>query len=78
MGVEYIYSQLLSSLERFNLKVINPFEQKFDPSQHVSIENTPVTDKDKDGVILKVVQKGYELNGKVIRAPKVEVGEFKA
>jgi molecular chaperone GrpE len=77
VGVEYIYSQLLSSLERFNLKSINPAGQKFDPNHHVSIENVLVTDKAQDGMIIKVVQKGYKLNGKVIRAPKVEVGEFK-
>jgi molecular chaperone GrpE len=75
-GVEYIYSQLLSALERFNLKVINPVGQKFDPNHHVSIESVPVTDKSQDGIIVRVVQKGYELNGKVIRAPKVEVGEL--
>lgn len=78
VGVEYIYSQLLSSLERFHLKVINPVGQKFDPNHHVSIESVIVTDKAQDGVIIKVVQKGYELNGKAIRAPKVEVGEFKS
>jgi molecular chaperone GrpE len=78
MGVEYIYSQLLSALERFNLKSIDPAGQKFDPNHHVSIENVPVTDKAQDGMIIRVVQKGYKLNGKVIRAPKVEVGEFKA
>lgn len=77
VGVEYIYSQLLSSLERFNLKVINPAGQKFDPNHHVSIESIPVTDKSQDDMIVRVVQKGYELNGKIIRAPKVEVGEFK-
>ena len=78
VGVEYIYSQLLSALERFNLKVINPVGQKFDPNHHVSIEGVEVTDKAQDGMIVSVVQKGYELSGKVIRAPKVRVGEFKA
>lgn len=76
-GVEYIYSQLLSTLERFNLKVINPIGQKFDPNYQVSIESVPVTDKDQDGLIVEVVQKGYELGGKVIRPPKVKVGEIK-
>ncbi|HAO64875.1 TPA: nucleotide exchange factor GrpE [Candidatus Taylorbacteria bacterium] len=78
MGVGYIYSQLLSTLDRFNLKVVNPAGQKFDPNHHVSIENVSVTDKTQDGMIVDVVQKGYELNGKVIRAPKVKVGEFVA
>jgi molecular chaperone GrpE len=78
MGVEYIYSQLLSTLERFNLKSINPVGQKFDPNYHISAENVPVTDKSQEGMITNVIQKGYELNGKVIRAPKVKVGELKA
>lgn len=77
VGVEYIYSQLLSTLERFGLKLINPIGQKFDPNHHVSIENVLVTDKAEEGVILDVIQKGYELGGKVIRAPKVKVGELK-
>ena len=77
LGVEYIYSQLLSTLERFNLMVVDPKGQKFDPSLHISIENVPVTDKAQDGMILEVLQKGYTLNGKEIRAPKVKVGEFK-
>jgi len=76
-GVEYIYSQLISTLERFGLKVIVPVGEKFDPNHHISIENVAVTDKSKDGMIVEVIQKGYEMNGKVIRAPKVKVGEFK-
>lgn len=77
-GVEYIYSQLLSVLERFNLKIINPVGQKFDPNHHISIETVSVTDKNQDGMIVEVIQKGYGLGDKVIRAPKVKVGEFKA
>ena len=77
MGVEYIYSQLIAILEQFNLKPINPKGQKFDPNIHIAIENMPVTDKALDDIIVEVVQKGYTLNGKVMRAPKVKVGEFK-
>ena len=76
-GVEYIYSQLVSTLERFGVKLIDPKGQKFDPNQQISIESVPVIDKAQDGVIVEVVQKGYELNSKAIRAPKVKVGEFK-
>ena len=75
-GVEYIYSQLISTLERFGVKLIDPKGQKFDPNYQISIESVPVTDKAQDGMIVEVVQKGYELNSKAIRAPKVKVGEF--
>jgi molecular chaperone GrpE (heat shock protein) len=33
-------------------------------------------DKAQDGKVLDVVQVGYELNGKEIRAPKVKVGHL--
>ncbi len=78
IGVEYIYSQLVSVLDKFDLKALNPVGQKFDPNHHISIEGVAVTDKAQDGMIVEVVQKGYELNGKVVRAPKVKVGELKA
>lgn len=77
MGVEYIYSQLMSTLERNNITVIDPKGQTFDPNHHISMEMIATEDKAQDGKIIEVIQKGYELNGKVIRAPKVKVGEFK-
>ncbi len=77
MGVEYIYSQLLTALQNNNLKVIDPIGETFDPNHHVSLEMVAISDAAQDGKIIAVVQKGYELNGKVVRAPKVKVGEFK-
>ncbi len=78
MGVEYIYSQLISILEQNKLKVLNPKGEQFDPNNHVAIENVPVDDKKQDNIILEVIQPGYELSGKVIRAPKVKVAEYKS
>ncbi|MCI0619858.1 nucleotide exchange factor GrpE [Candidatus Wolfebacteria bacterium] len=75
-GVEYIYAQLLSTLEAHGVKQLNPLSEPFDPNIHDSIGSTAVADKNKDGVVVEVVQKGYELGGKIIRAPKVHVGEF--
>jgi molecular chaperone GrpE len=78
IGVEYIYSQLLSALDKYNLKQVNPTGQMFDPNLHIPLETVPVTDQASDGKITEVIQKGYELNGKMIRAPKVKVGEYTA
>lgn len=76
MGVEYIYSQLIGTLERNNVKVIDPLGLDFDPIHHISIETIETADEKQSGKILEVIQKGYEINGKVVRAPKVKVGEF--
>lgn len=78
VGVEYIHSQLVKTLDNNGLKEIVPKEgDKFDPHLHVAEEMQAVTDKTKDGVILDLKKKGYSLNGKILIAPRVIVGEFK-
>ncbi len=76
-GVEYIYSQLVKALTDNGLKEINPVNEKFDHAHHEATSYEPVTDEKLDHVILQVVQKGYSLNGKVLKAPIVKVGEFR-
>lgn len=77
VGVEYIHTQLLRVLEGNGLKQIDPLSQKFDPNLHISMEVVDTKDKKEDDVVVEVIQKGYEVNGKVIRAAKVKVGRFK-
>jgi len=74
VGVEYIYSQLLSVLEQNGLKQINPAGEKFDPNIHTSVESVSVEDEKDDHKIMEVVQKGYLMHGALIRSPKVKVG----
>ena len=77
-GVEYIHSQLVKILDNNGLKELSPKEgDKFDPHLHVAEEMSPVSEKDKDGLIISLKKKGYTLNGKIIIAPKVIVGEYK-
>jgi molecular chaperone GrpE len=77
-GVEYINSQLLKVLEGNNLKEISPLNEKFDPMRDEAVLYEPTEDPAKDHVILEVIQKGYALGDKVLKAPRVKVGEFKA
>ncbi len=72
MGVEYIAAQLKKVLEDNGLKEIDPIGQKFDPMRDEAIEDGKESD-----VVTTVVQKGYTLNGKIVKAPKVKVGEKK-
>jgi len=78
IGVEYIYSQLRKALENNGLVEINPLNEKFDHAKHEAVSYEPVNDPKLDHVIIGVIQKGYSLNGKVLKVPKVKVGEFKA
>ncbi len=77
VGVEYIYSQLLSVLENNGLKQIDPKGEKFDPNFHTSMEMIDTDKKKEDDIVVDVIQKGYEHNGKVIRAAKVRVAQHK-
>jgi molecular chaperone GrpE len=77
IGVEYIYSQLNKALLDNGLEEINPLNEKFDHAKHEAASYEPVTDEKLDHSIIAVIQKGYSLNGKVLKVPKVKVGEYK-
>jgi molecular chaperone GrpE len=76
VGVEYIQTQLLNTLTSHGLKVINPLGQKYDAKRDEAVETVKVDSEDQNDKILDVLQVGYELNGKEIRAPKIRVGHF--
>ena len=76
-GVEYIASQLQRALEDNGLKEIDPTGQKFDPIRDEATNFEPVTDAKLDGMVTTVIAKGYSYHGRVLKAPKVKVGEVK-
>ncbi|KKR47485.1 MAG: Protein GrpE [Parcubacteria group bacterium GW2011_GWA1_40_21] len=77
-GVEYIYNQLLSALKNKGLEELNPPKgEKFDPNFHTAESFASTLDKEEDGVIMRVVKKGYRLNGRVINPSIVVVAEHK-
>jgi molecular chaperone GrpE len=78
VGVEYIHSQLVKILDDNGLKEFVPkVGDKFDVKLHVAEAVVPATQETEDGLIKEVKKKGYIMNGKIIIAPKVVVGEFK-
>ena len=72
-GIEMIYSQFYSLLEKDGLKKIEALNKKFDPNYHevLLIENS---DKEED-IVLEELQKGYMLNEKVLRYSKVKISK---
>jgi len=76
MGIEYIFQQLLTSLESEGLKKFGKMGDSFDPTLHQSIEAIPVSDKIRDSTVVAVLQSGYMLHEKVIRPARVNVGIF--
>lgn len=72
-GIRGVRTNLMKVLESNGLKEI-PTEGKFDPNYH---EALCAVEGDDDGTIAEVFQKGYMLNGKVLRYSKVKVTKKK-
>ena len=76
-GVEYILGQLKKALNDAGLEEVDPVGKSFDASRDEAAEYVPVDNESEHHKIISVTQKGYTLNGKPMRPPKVRVGEFK-
>jgi len=74
-GMELIYNKLKDFLTNNGVKEIDAMNEPFDTDWHEAVTNIPVSDEEKKGMIVDVIQKGYMLHNKVIRYPKVVVGE---
>ena len=75
-GVEYIYTQLSTIFEEYDVKEIGAVGENFDPSIHQSIEMMPTDKKEDNHKISEVIQKGYKLGDRVIRVARVNVFEY--
>src|SRR3989338_11699391 len=74
-GVEYIANQLKGVLETNGLKELNPIGEKFDSMVHEAVEFEEVADESKNQLITAGIHKGYSFYDRVLKAPKVKVGE---
>ncbi len=76
-GVEYIYQQLLNGLEAHKFTLFGEVGELFDPARYEAVGEEESDDVSKDHKIAKVIQKGFLLEGAVIRPARVVVFAFK-
>jgi len=76
-GVRIIYTQMLDVLKSHNVEQIKATGEQFDPSLHQAMMQQQDSEK-QQGIILEEFQKGYTLNGRVIRPSKVIVNKTNA
>lgn len=74
-GMDLIYSKFVSFMNQHGVREIEALGQPFDADRFEAITTVAVQDDSQKGVVIDCVQKGYQLNGKIIRYPKVIVGE---
>lgn len=75
-GVLLIYNKLLNTLEQKGLSKIEVNKgDTFNADDHEAVTQIPAPSEDLKGKIIDVVERGYKLGDKVIRFPKVVIGQ---
>ena len=73
-GVVLTYRDLRETLQRAGVEPYEPGGEEFDPEWHEALSTRPDEDAGP-GVVLEVAQKGYRLDGRVLRPARVVVSE---
>ena len=73
-GVRLVYADLKSALERNGIESYEPSGEDFDPAWHEAMM-TRSAPPEEAGKVLEVLEKGYRLDGQVLRPARVVVGQ---
>lgn len=73
-GVELTLKSMLATIEKFGLKVIDPKDEEFNPEKHQAM-SMQVVEGVAANQVIAVMQKGYELNGRLVRPAMVMVSK---
>lgn len=76
-GVELTLKSLQDTLKKFNVEPVNPEGEPFDPQLHQAMSMVPNPDVEPN-TVLNVFQKGYTLNGRLVRPAMVVVASAPA
>ncbi|MCK4453812.1 nucleotide exchange factor GrpE [Candidatus Parcubacteria bacterium] len=73
-GMLQIKNHFHDFLKNYGIEEMKVLGEKFDPNFHEAVEQIEIKDKEK-GIIVEEVQKGYLIQGKVLRAARVKVSK---
>ena len=74
IGVEMTGREIASVLERHNISKISPDGEKFDYNLHQAMFEVP-SDEVEPGIVMQVVQSGYQLHDRLLRPAMVGVSK---
>jgi molecular chaperone GrpE len=74
-GIVLIFNKLKSTLNTYGLKEMITLNESFNSDIHNAITNIPSITDDQKGKIVEELEKGYKLNDKIIRYPKVIIAQ---
>ncbi len=73
-GMDLTLKMFISAIEKFGVKEIDPLNEKFNPEQHEAVSMQEI-EGSESGTVVTVMQKGYELNGRLVRPAMVVVAK---
>ena len=73
-GVEIVLKEMNTLLDKYQIKKIEPLNEKFDYNFHQAMFEAPSKDHD-DGIIIEVIQPGYVLHDRLVRPAMVGVSK---
>ena len=76
-GIQIVHDQMLNVLKSHDVEQIKAMDEKFDPALHQAMMQKSEPDREEN-IVLEEFQKGYKLNGRVIRPSKVVVNKLQA
>jgi molecular chaperone GrpE len=71
-GVKHVHSDLIAALQRAGIEQFSPQGERFDPTQHEAVAQTPIEGADP-GTVVEVYQRGYRVGETVVRPARVVV-----
>ena len=74
-GMELIYAKFVSFINQQGVKEIETIGEPFDADKFEAVTTIPVQDESQKDMVVDCIQKGYILNDKILRFPKVIVGK---
>jgi len=74
-GYRLIYEKMSKILAQRGLKSMECIGQLFDPEMHEALSELPASKKSQKGKILDEIQRGYYLNGHLLRHAKVVIAK---
>ncbi|MDR0422900.1 MAG: nucleotide exchange factor GrpE [Proteiniphilum sp.] len=74
-GMNLIHAKFIAFLTQHGVSEVEAVGQPFDADSFEAITTVPAPEASQKGIVIDCIQKGYRLNDKIIRFPKVIVGE---
>ena len=74
IGLEIVEKEICATLEKHNVKPIDPLGEKFDYNFHQAMFEVPTNEKEP-GEVVEVSQKGYVLHDRLVRPAMVGISK---